>query len=315
MENEETRFLLKSSVISSKSYNNSSRKSGFQISPEEPQSLIDKKQWYEKSKILKPIFQSMITKFTSAEIDILEELGRVADENFEINNLNHLRHLKTLYNEVFGLTKVDNEVDFISNESVVLQFKDLGKEYSEVIKNKNWELLGFQCDTPGTDFRGGGLLSLLTLIIFAKKERVLVKDILEYKKKEENYLFACSVISAVFFVKNFFHFGVWSNYRQFMKKKLASRKLCKMFLALSRSLESEEDRVSFFINIAIIYVKKIFIHWRFLNMKKALTIVDFKAVEQSFENKFRSKIESLRKQGSEILDASTFLKKIEEFKF
>ena len=314
LEDEETRFLLKSSVISTKSCQELGGRRGFGLDSEEPASLRDKKLWYEKSKLLQPLFKSMTTNFNSSDIRILEELAAVADENFEVNNLNHLRHLKTLYNEVFGLPASEMEIDFITNESLILKFKDIQTEYKDIIRNKNWEHLGFQSDTPGTDFRGGGLLSLIALVVFTKQERQLVKDIIEYKKRQENYLLACSVISAVFYLKNYLHFGVWSNYRHFMRSKVASRKLCKLFLAVLRSITTAEERIAFFINVVILFVKKLYFYWRFQNIKRALNITDFKAIEQMFQLQFRSKLEALRKDKS-IIDANTFLMKIDNFKF
>lgn len=314
LEDEETKFLLKSSVISTKSYQELGNRRGFDLDSEEPASLRDKKLWFEKSKILQPLFKSLYTNFTSSDIKMLEELAAVADESFEVNNLNHLRHLKTLYNEVFGIPTSEMEIDFITNESLVLKFRDIQSEYKEIIKNKSWEHLGFQSDTPGTDFRGGGLLSLIALVVFAKQEKQLLKEIIDYKKRQENYLFACSVISSVFYLKNYLHFGVWSNYRHFMRSKVASRKLCKLFLAVIRTIPTTEERIAFFINVVIIFVKKLYFYWRFQNMKRAMNVMDFKPVEQMFQLQFRSKLEALRKDKS-IIDPNTFLMKIENFKF
>jgi hypothetical protein len=313
LEDEDTKFLLHSSVISSKSCQELGSRRGFELD-DEPASLRDKKLWYEKSKLLQPLFKSMHTNFTSADYKLLEELAAVADENFEVNNLNHLRHLKTLYTEAFGPAPFETDIDFISNESVILKFRDIQSEFKDVIKNKNWEHLGFQSDTPGTDFRGGGLLSLIALVVFAKQERQLLKEIIEYKKRQENYLFACSVISSVFFLKNYLHFGVWSNYRHFLRSKVASRKLCRLFLTVLRTIPTAEERVAFFTSVVIIFVKKLFFYWRFQNVKRAMSIMDFKAVEQIFQVQFRSKMESLRKEKC-VWDGNTFLMKIENFKF
>ncbi len=313
LEDEETKFLLQSSVISTKSSQELNSRRGFELD-DEPASLRDKKLWYERNKFLQPLFKSMQTNFSSADIKVLEEMAAIADENFELNNLNHLRHLKTLFNEVFGLPASEAEIDFITNESVILKFKDIQAEFKDVIKNTNWEHLGFQSDTPGTDFRGGGLLSLITLVVFAKQERQMLKDIIEYKKRQENYLFACSVISSVFFLKNYLHFGVWSNYRPFMRSNVASRKLCKLFLAVLRTVPSAEERIAFFVNVVIVFVKKLFAFWRFQNVKRALNVMDFKPIEQMFQLQFRSKLEGLCNDKS-IVDPNTFLMKIENFKF
>ena len=41
-----------------------------------------------------------------------------------------------------------------------------------------WKMIGFQRDTPLTDFRGGGILSLLHLIAFVERYPLLIMEII-----------------------------------------------------------------------------------------------------------------------------------------
>lgn len=105
--------------------------------------------------------------------------------------------------------------------------------------------MGFQNNRPGTDFRGGGLLSLEALVYFCEKEKL--NDIIEFSEKYQNYLFACVAISSVFFLKKYLHFGVFSQY----KKELDIKNTCKLkqikyFLSLNRENGFQGVKEAFF---------------------------------------------------------------------
>lgn len=65
------------------------------------------------------------------------------------------------------------------NHSIGLFFQMQGQEipaYSPV--SPYWKLIGFQRETPLTDFRGGGILSLLHLIAFVERYPLLMMEII-----------------------------------------------------------------------------------------------------------------------------------------
>ena len=62
--------------------------------------------------------------------------------------------------------------------------------------------LGFQGQSPETDFRGGGVLSLQTICRFAQKNRPLVQVM---EKDKAGIFFAITAINIAFYIKKYFH--------------------------------------------------------------------------------------------------------------
>ncbi len=126
-------------------------------------------------------------EFSSDDMRVFYKLAKMSDVLFSEEITDHQEFLKTLYSIVFKETESDIE---------------------KIITNNKWITMGFQNNRPSTDFRGGGLLSLKSLINFCSNERELLDDIIYFTKKNENFIFSCVLIGAVFFLKRFFHFGV-----------------------------------------------------------------------------------------------------------
>jgi len=75
----------------------------------------------------------------------------------------------------------------------------------ERMKTDKWTEIGFQSTNPRTDFRGGGILSLLCLIYFSsefKEQFELMKQ--SYKEKEDFFL-AISSINLTSFMQSYFY--------------------------------------------------------------------------------------------------------------
>lgn len=69
----------------------------------------------------------------------------------------------------------------------------------ENFKSEEWIKYGFQNKNPSTDFRGGGVLSLTQMIIFARNNRdIVVKDMIN---PQNDFFFALSAINVTFFLK------------------------------------------------------------------------------------------------------------------
>ena len=64
------------------------------------------------------------------------------------------------------------------------------------LKSKEWLKVGFQGEDPRTDFRGGGVVSLHTIIYFFKNYKNNKTEILE--KNEEFFFLAASAINLCF---------------------------------------------------------------------------------------------------------------------
>lgn len=122
--------------------------------------------------------------------------------------------------------------------------------------------MGFQNNKPETDFRGGGLLSLKILVKLVEKEEKFILEVVEFQKKYENFLFACVCISATFFLKNHFHFGVYPNYHKKIDYKLLCKaKVLKYFLSLNRG-QNYDGVMDAFVQICCTHIKQLFFYWK-----------------------------------------------------
>lgn len=105
--------------------------------------------------------------------------------------------------------------------------------------NSLWKTVGFQSEKPQRDFRGGGLMGLQTLIFFSKYHQYSVENIKTYCSSNDSFLFACVVISTVFWLKRFFHFdGDELTLLKDIDAIRATRKGLKFFLSFHHVLGS-----------------------------------------------------------------------------
>lgn len=71
------------------------------------------------------------------------------------------------------------------NHSIGLYYQTQGMEIPEFSPSSSlWKLIGFQRETPLTDFRGGGILSLHHLLAFVERYPLFVTDLM----RDENEL-------------------------------------------------------------------------------------------------------------------------------
>lgn len=63
------------------------------------------------------------------------------------------------------------------------------------LKTELWQSIGFQNKNPRTDFRAGGILSLLALTYFAKTEATLFTEMRRHAEQHEDWFIAISSIN------------------------------------------------------------------------------------------------------------------------
>jgi hypothetical protein len=76
-----------------------------------------------------------------------------------------------------------------------------GHEFPPGVKSARWKEMGWQQESPGTDFRGGGFLSLELLVAFAERQtatflRLMRKE--EGRRSEWEYPFAAAGVGLAF---------------------------------------------------------------------------------------------------------------------
>ena len=234
----------------------------------QPKSLEDKKDIFYYLPLLTCYAQSTTIDFNIDDLMTFYRLVESSNISFDENNDQHCDHLRQLFHVVFKKMLEDPRND------------------------KEWELLGFQNSRPGSDFRGGGFLSLQSLLYFCNKENEYVNEIVEFSREKSNYLFACVVISSVYFLKNYLHFGVYKSYNKKLDiSRTSSRKALKYFISLNydRSLES---RLYVFNELIRAFNKKIFAYWKSsYTANTNIKIVDFKQAEHEIQNIFIERFE------------------------
>lgn len=95
-----------------------------------------------------------------------------------------------------------------------------------------------------------------------KTEREVFEEIKSFCAKNDNFLFACVVISAVFFLKRHLHFGIFQGYNKKIDfKVLCKAKVLKYFLTLNRQ-QGYDGVMSAFYSLCISHVKQIFVSWK-----------------------------------------------------
>lgn len=225
----------------------------------QPQSYVDKMGLFEKNPLLNCFANQKELKLSRHNLRSFHRLVRAADTLFDENNNDHLRLLAEVYRVTFG---------------------EPANSAQQLLDDPHWKAYGFQTTRPATDFRGGGLLALKALQHIGEKEPGLVKDSLAFMSTNDSYLHACVVITVVFQLKNFFHFGLFSSYNQsFDLEKLCSRRCLKFFLDLE-ALDLVDSHQDLFLRLVAAVVKRMLGFWRkSTELDSRLTIMDFKQAE------------------------------------
>lgn len=297
----------------------------------EPQSLKDKKE-ISLNPLSVCMENSVNCTFDQNELKYFYDLIKESNESFSEKKGEHCLLIKKLFKYAkkeinFEKKKKDlnlekkEEINFLEKDEENFIKKDENnlieknkeensiknkENYNEVnfhkkiLDNENWKKMGFQNSHPSTDFRGGGVLSLKCLIKFCKEEKEVFKEIIIFSEKYENYIFACVLISSVFFLKNFLHFGIFNQYKKNLDyKKLSSRSVLKFFLNLKKTKNLKntfKNDFHFFSELINFYNKKVFFLWKlsFFNNQK-LRIIDFKQVEDIIKENFILAFEKISK--------------------
>lgn len=126
-----------------------------------------------------------------------------------------------------------------------------------------------------------------------KTERETFEEIKAFCAKYDNFLFACVVISAVFYLKKHFHFGIFQGYNKRIDyKHLCKAKVLKYFLTLNRQ-QGYDGVLAAFYAICITHVKQIFFFWKLsFKTNRKLTIMEFKQVEDQVREHTKSSLET-----------------------
>ena len=223
------------------------------------------------------------------------QLSAFAAEDFDANDSAHVRRFDLLLR---------------------LVFPEDAEKCPSVLENALWPTLGFQTEKAYTDLRSGGILALDVLIKLAYSRPRIVQDALDFSRRRGNFLFACSVISATLFLKQFFHFGLLkSKVTMITTKKVASKRCLVYFLALMDPSSSSEEKRESFLELIEVYSVKIFEYWKQEDSKKQLNIAQYNQLEKTFELKFSKEIESLARKSIRPKNFEDFIAAIEGIQF
>ena len=167
----------------------------------EPITHIRNKTFFEK--LVSSCINQRRTMLSLAELRVYYKLKIEANTLFEFENEDHNNIVRELW--------------FI-----------LDGQKLEEIKNNGWKLFGFQNIDPRTDFRGGGILSLINLISYSKNYR---NEISEMTKETTDFLFGVTSINVTYYLIKYYHLADYLNYDK-DKADICSRKALKTFCSL-----------------------------------------------------------------------------------
>jgi hypothetical protein len=254
-----------------------------------PKSYSDKISLISKLPFGKCFSSEEARQLTRQNLKTFYALSLESDVLFDEENPSHVELLLKLYNMIYP-GKFEN--------------------INEVLRNDCWKNFGFQSANPCSDFRGGGLLSLKAMIYFAEFEDDAIEDIKVFMVKSDSYLFACQVISTVFFLKSFLHFGLYKIYNEkFDKSKTCSQKALKYFLGVEGSQEYKTAIENFF-KLVLAIDLKVYTFWKqSCIVNKSLTIIDFKQAETVVVDLFKEMFEDHSGIADEGENISVFVSK------
>lgn len=146
------------------------------------------------------------------------------------------------------------------------------------ISNEKWKVFGFQNTNPRSDFRAGGLLSLLNLISFAKSYNNRIKFM---AATSNEFLLAISSINITHFLVKYYHL---SNIKQSPKlpHELCSRNALKSFCKI---LEEDSEVLE---RIHHMLLNDLYDVWQ--NIRKnvpGVTLLDFSMAQDVVKRKFK----------------------------
>ena len=258
-----------------------------------PQSYLDKRKPIEKVPLLGCLFNQSGLKLSRKNLSLFYKLAVESNTMFDDKVEEHVELLQDLFQVAFGQGR---------------------PEAAQALNDERWLSLGFQSPRPGTDFRGGGLLSLKALIFFCKQEDDFLEDIKAFGTSHDSFLFACVHIGAVFFLKNYLHFGLYGHYkRKHDARKTCGRPVLKVFLLLNGSDNFQGALTNFFL-LANAYTKKLYVFWKnSCVLDKRLRIIDFKQAEVVVTQAFRTVFEREARTHGEKCNIGVFLESFDNY--
>lgn len=221
-------------------------------------------------------------------------LSEYASETFDAANRQHVERFGKLFSLVFPGRKAPE------NPSV----------------SEFWPEFGFQTPRAFTDLRFGGILSLEAMIRISEKNPEKISSIMAYMKEKGNFLFACSVISATFFLKSFFHFGLIQSGKSLRSlKKLSSNAAAVYFLSLIDPYLPDEKKKEGFLSLVEVYSLQLFDYWKELDDEEGLNIAYFTQVEERFEKMFSHLVERWARKIKQPHSLEDFLVAVKQHHF
>lgn len=118
-------------------------------------------------------------------------------------------------------------------------------EHLDQIQNDQWTIYGFQNKNPATDFRGGGLISLLHLMQFSTYFPEKVKAMIT---PDNQFFLAISSINVTFYLLKYFHLFKPLDINK-DRQDMCSRKALKNFCTM---LRQDEDVLQQYHDIILI---------------------------------------------------------------
>lgn len=159
-----------------------------------------------------------------------------------------------------------------------------------------WSVLGFQNNDPRSDFRGGGINSLVQLLTFCRLNGEKAQDMIQETAKG-SFLFACNSIGCSYWLQNYFHFSHTADPRKELYP-IASRRSFKAFCSL---LVNDKNA---FEGLYILLFTKIFDYWKSaLEKDPQLTIMAFGSADRQVKNAFVSIFDEMRLDSLEDVKA------------
>ena len=150
---------------------------------------------------------------------------------------------------------------------------------SKLLHTPAWGVLGFQGEDPRTDFRGGGVNSLMQILNVCRTREDLAFRMIEETKKGR-FLFACNSIGVTYWLQNYFHMTEKIDPRADLNP-LASRTAFKKFCALLTNDKNAFD------SLHILLLEKVFNIWvSACDQNPDLTIMDYGSADKLAKTAF-----------------------------
>ena len=217
----------------------------------EPTTHVLNRNFFEK--LISSCINESQTTISLAELQAYYGLKVDANINFEFENENHNNLVRELWY-------------ILNNEKL------------HEIKNPGWKLRGFQNVDPRTDFRGGGVLSLMNLIEYSKKYRIKINEMTV--DDTTDFLFGITSINVTYYLIKYYHLADYLEYDK-DKADICSRKALKTFCSL---LVNDED---IFHKIHDMLLTDVYDVWLLCKTKWTdATILDFKSAMDMIIKKY-----------------------------